>query len=300
LFQDPRLSVVDDLQEAGYRVQEYPSALGCKAIQWIRKDYLQGGAADALQRLQVNNKEDYHHLPMLTIVYDIPHEFIQMLQRTHHDEEDDYPEMETWLRGIETGWRAAWRAEPSEQPRIILLLYQVKETLNKLWVNYRKRGRKDDPVPPTSEELHDALSWMLIQFQVECIHCESLEDVAHEVTKMTRLLAEEPYQGQVTELECIKKLKAGCADTDPAHLRAKDCWLRQVQQVPRISHTMARNFVQHYPTARSLWLAYQSDDLTEDEKRVLVSDCFSNREQVKLSNWMYTIMTSGDPNHLLR
>lgn len=296
-------NLVDEVKEAGYySVDEYPSLLGCNAIQWIRKDFLEGGAADALQMLHAGNPGGYQHLPTLAIVFDVPHDFIQLLEREEHDEEDDYPKLQKWLLGVQAGWKAAWNAPGNSRPRIILLLHQVPEALDHLWVNHRKRKRKEDRDPPTGEELYDAITWILIQFQVECIHCRSVEDVSHNINKMTRLLSEEPYIRQVTELECIKKIKAGCTDIDPPYERSKDCWVRQLQQVPRISLQKARNLTRHYPTASSLWDVYQDEDLTEDEKRMLVSDLFDQAQsrQVKLSDWLYRVMTSEDPNEILR
>lgn len=295
-------NLVDEVKEAGYSVNEFPSLLGCKAVQWIRKDFLQGGATDALQMLHARNRDGYQHLPLLVIVFDVPHDFIKLLEREEHEEEDDYPQLQNWLLGIQAGWKAAWNVPDGKRPRIILLLHKVSDALDRLWVNHRKRNRRNDRAPPTAEELHDAITWMLIQFQVECIHCQSPEDVSHNLNKITRLLSEEPYVQQVTELECIKKIKAGCSDLDPPYERSKDCWLRQLQQVPRISMQKARNLTQHYPTSRSLWNVYQDEDLTEDEKRVFLSTLFDEKGtcQAKLSDWVYRVMTSKNPNEILR
>jgi hypothetical protein len=186
-------NLVEEVKEAGYSVNEYPSLLGCKAVQWIRKDFLKGGADDALTRLHARDHSGYQHLSLLVIVFDVPHDFIKLLEREEHEEEDDYPQLHNWLLGIQAGWKAAWNVPDGKQPRIILLLHKVLDALDRLWVNHRKRNRKDDRAPPTAEELHDAITWMLIQFQVECIHCQSPEDVSHNLNKMTRLLSEEPY-----------------------------------------------------------------------------------------------------------
>jgi hypothetical protein len=225
------------------------------------------------------------------------------LEREEHEELDDYPQLHNWLLGIQAGWKAAWNAPDGKRPRIILLLHKVLDALDILWIDHRKRNRsKDDRAPPTAEELHDAITWMLIEFQVECIHCQSPEDVSHNLNKMTRLLSEEPYVQQVTELECIKKIKAGCSEFDPPYERSKDCWLRQLQQVPRISMLKARYLTQHYPTSRSLWNVYQDEGLSEDEKRVWLSNLFDEKGtcQAKLSDWVYRVMTSKDPKEILR
>ena len=75
--------------------------------------------------------------------------------------------------------------------------------------------------------------------------------------------------------------------------------MRQMQQVPRVSFNMARTFVQHYPTGYSLWKMYQDPTTTEDEKRALVVDCFGDKTQAKLSDQVYQLLTSEDPNILL-
>ena len=314
----------EDLVEAGYTtVLEYPSGLGskCKAVQWIRRAYLEGGAAAAVRNLHTDRNHgnssntgdnDYDHLPVLVLVFDDPHKFLAMLERSQHGEDDDYPQLEVWLRGVQAGWRASWRKPHQMNPRILLLVNNAMKALDRKWINYRKQHRQHHlhksntnleatPVaPPTADELNDATTWLLIQFQVECIHCASLEDISHNLCKTTRLLAEEPYQKQMTELECVKKIKAGCTDMDPPDVRSQDCWLRQLQQVPRLSDKMAHNLVRHFPTARSLWLAYQDVDRSEDEKRLLAANLLAvQRSQAKLSHWLYRLMTSHDPNEML-
>ena len=118
---------------------------------------------------------------------------------------------------------------------------------------------------------------------------------------MTRLLAEQPYQDQVTELDCIKKIKPECSDMDPEYDRAADCWLRQLQQVPRVSRPIAMNLVCHFPTSLSLWNAFRDDSKEEDEKRYLTANMFSEKSmQAKLASNLYTIMTSKDPEEILR
>lgn len=297
-------SAVADLEKAGYLVQEHPSAFQCNAVQWIRNDSLRGGADTAVQKLHAGYNDGYQHLPVLAIVFHNPQIFLQLLERADRDEEDDYPLLEMWVKSVECGWRAAWKipsATSNQRPRIFLLLDKVLEALDKLWIQHQKKAGQTIKAPPTAEELHDAITWMLIQFQVECVLCCSGEEISNHLCKMTRLLAEKPYQKQVTELECIKKLKAECSDMDPPLDRAKDCWLRQLQQVPRISRQMALNLTCYYPTALSLWTAYRDESLTVDEKRMLTAGMFSeSTTQAKLSCQLYTVMTSDDPNEILR
>ena len=302
LFRQGDLPLLKDLRDAGYGVLEYPSGLGCNVIQYLRKDFKDGGAQDAIRMLQAFKDDGYVHLPIITIVIDKPKDFIRLLERHDHDEDDDYPELMTWLLGVEEGWRAAWKMAASQRPRIILFLHQVREALDKLWIQFRKRAhRRDSQTPPTAEELHDATTWMLIEFNVECVHCSSAEDLSNHVRKMTRMLSEEPYQRQVTDLECVRKIKAQVSDLDPNDERATDCWLRQLQQIPSVSGKVASSIVDYYPTARSLWIAYQNENLSENQKRLLLAECCgTGRRNVKLSNDIFLVMTSSDPNEMLR
>jgi hypothetical protein len=291
------IALVHALQKAGFRVLEYPSALGCNAVQFIRKDYSEGGAEIAIEMLLARNQNGYAHLPIVVIVFDVPNDFIRLLERSDHEDDDDYPNLIEWLRGVEAGWRAAWKLAANQRPRIILVLEKVLESIDKRWIEYRKRGHGDTQAPPTAEELHDAVTWMLIEFQVECVHCASSDDVSNDLRKMTRLLAEEPYQRQVTDLDCIRKLKPQCSDMDSPDARSTDCWRRQLQQVPSVSFKVASSLVEFYPTARSLWTAYQNDTLSESEKRLLLADCCgTGRRHAKLSDQIYRILTSLDPD----
>lgn len=259
-----------------------------------KQDYLAGGAKDATEALEQGNRKGYQHLDRLVVVFEDPKRFLRLLERVSVDN-DDYPALESWLARLRSSWQIN---ACQQQPRIVLVLHQVKDQINKEWNEHRRRPK---PLPPPSDaELHDAITWLLIQFQVECIHCSSLDSVAETLQMMTRALSEESYRQQVTELECIKKIKAGTGDKDNSFDKAKDCWTRQLQQVPQVSETKAFNVAREYPTARSLWEAYQDENKTLDEKRLLLSNILAqDRQHSKLSDSIYRLMTSTDPNQLL-
>jgi DNA integrity scanning protein DisA with diadenylate cyclase activity len=144
--------------------------------------------------------------------------------------------------------------------------------------------------------LQDALQWLLIQFQVECVHCPDIESIQANVHKLTRGLCEAPYANQVTELECIKKIKQNPTADDPMN-RARDAWLRQLQQIPRLSEAMAVNVVREYPTMQSLWQAYQEGD--EAQNVALLADILrGTQRQAKLSEALYRFMTSTNPKEM--
>ena len=272
----------ESLMEA-YAIHPYASVQK-GTIQWIRKDYTAGGAQEAMQALQSGDVNGYQLLDRMVIVFYDPKEFIQMLHRS--DEDDDYPLLESWLESLH------------DCGKLVLLLHGVVDELNRQW-NAHRRVRQNPP-PPTDAELNDAIVWLLVQFQVECIVCPTEESLLTTIRKMTRALSEEPYQQQVTELECVKKIKSVCSDTADAYTKANDTWIRQLQQVPRVSENMARNLAQYFPTAKSLWDAYQDPSRTEGEKRVLLAPLFAEgRQHSKLSDTVYRLMTSKNPNEFL-
>ena len=262
-----------------YRVHEYRSGLGRSLIQWKRCDYDKGGADAALE-------EQGEHIPTLVIVFDVAHDLLDLLK--------DESLLDAFLREIHVGYRAAWPG--SKEPRIYFLVYQLMETLDRLWI----RKSPHDPDPLHVEDVHDSLSYLLIQHQIECLQCSTLDAMTHEIAKMTRLLSEAPYVPCNHQRACLKFIPAECSDDDPSWVKAHDTWRRQIQVLPQMGEAAARTLIRTYPTGRSLWLAYQQSDDDEAERRLLVSTSLGSRTLSKKSMWMYQIMTSTDPNELLR
>lgn len=259
-------------------------------VQWIRRDGLEGGAEAALQALRRSDTTGYQNIPVVAVVVS-GDSFLQLLQ---HDGEDDYPRLESWIQNLHQEWRSTWKTEQQE-PRIILLLNGVQEELEKRW----KRS-KSNKTMTTLEELQDALTWLLIEFRVESMRCRDEEDLLRHVAKITRLLAEAPYVQDTTEIACVKKIHCEVAADATDDERAQDCWLRQVQQVPRVSQRMAATLVQYYPTGVSLWRDYMNPEVAEGTKKLLLADMFvEGRQCRKLSTQFYTLMTTDDPNHVI-
>jgi hypothetical protein len=279
-------------------LHSYTSALTCsKAVQWIRKDYLQGGAQEAVKRLESNESENYEHLPHVMLILEAE-DFFPLLHRTDCDEDSEFPILKTWLESLISRWKHVWKT--SHSPRIILILHQVHEALDRLWVDHRRQNNNaGTPTPPTEWEFQDATQWLLIQFQVECVICPTIESIQSNFHKMTRGLAEAPYVNKVTEFQCIKKIKQTTAASDDLS-KAKDVWTRQLQMLPGVSEPMARNLTQSYPTMMSLWQAYQDVDDDGCRPQQLVAGDFTNvRRQAKLSESIYRVMTSDNPNEMV-
>jgi hypothetical protein len=289
-------------------VHEYRSAIGgsnCQALQWIRKDHLDGGAVKAWEELRQNNPDGYTHMDRLVIVFDDPKVFIDLLKRTEQDTtDDDYPQLRQWLLRLENSWRAAWPNAQSKRPAILLLLHQGMKELDRQWVEHRRVHKNSArqhaaQQPPTASDFHDAISWMMIQFQVECMYCESYEEIWTTALKMTRALAKSVYKKTpMTELECVKRIKSVAPDTCEPLVKARDVWFRQVQQLQGISEAKARNLVRHYPTIQSLWRGYH--DNTDDDPSELVAGYLHNSQyQKKSSESIHRLLTSTNPEEII-
>lgn len=274
-----------------YLVVPFPSGLNGQAVQWIRNDAIHGGAEAAVTSLQSPGANHFEHLSVLALVVDAS--FLDLLI-CGDQYQDNYPKLQQWMESTLLGWKASWNE--MKFPRLILFLDRVQETLEQSWARKQTHPRPANLV--STEQLHDALTWLLIEFRVEAIHLhQNGTSLYKHLAKMTRMLCEMPYTTGISEISCVKKLKV--TGDNSADSRARDCWLRQLQQLPGVSQRVALALTQHYPTMLSLFEQYQRTDLTEDEKKLLVSDCCGNGRKPKLSHQLYTLLTTDDPDLLI-
>ncbi|KAL3943425.1 MAG: hypothetical protein SGBAC_002507 [Bacillariaceae sp.] len=266
------------------------------SIQWIRKDYIKGGAKDAVEQLEQKNVETFERSPYLLVMMEA-NEFLPLLDRVGHEVDDSYPALEQHVMELQAKYQLIWKT--TEEPRIIFLLRQVPESLDKIWKNHKGKKKTTGASPPTEWELNDAIQWLLIQFQVECLHCPSIESTQDNVHKLTRGICEAPYRNQVTELECIKKIKSSNTGERPID-KAQDAWFRQLQQAPRLSENMALNAVKEYPTLQSLWQVYNQNGEDDTTNAAVLQGSLSNgRIMSKLSHTVFRILKSDDPREKL-
>ena len=306
-----------------------PVGRGAGCIRWIRRDHIAGGSAGIASA--PSNDDNVQRADMVAVVFHNPKAFLKLLERDAAAEaRDDYPELRMWLRNVRASlasrWETRWTSDPNtgggrkgrgtasaartagasgntgdDDPqsttRIVLVLHKVQEELQRQW---NQGGRRRRSFAPTSEaELNDATVWLLIEQHVECTLTSTDEESAEYLVNLTRALSEAPYYDDVTELHCVAKLKADSAATT-AEEKAKCAWMRQVQQLPGLSEAKARKLVEHYPTLMSLLDEYEDPTLTNDEKKCLLEDCLvEGRKARKLSESMYRLMTSNDPNELI-
>jgi len=306
LLMDPEIynSDVYALEKAvseDFLVRCYPSALTCKrAVQWVQRNYLLGGAEEALKLVEKGDMDQVDHSPYISLILE-GDDFIPLITRPEGscDEDDDFPELAKWLDRFVRRWKYVW--ETTKEPRMVILLSRVPEALDQMWVDHRRHNRrKNDSNPrlPSTFDLQDAIQWLLIQFQVDCIHCKTVEEIQGNIHKLTRGICETPYAEQVTELHCCKKIKTGVKITDSALVRARDTWIRQLQQIPRLSEPMARNVARHFPTMHSLVETYRCGTDYQNQE-LLAGILTGTSRQMKLSEWVHRIMTSSDANEMI-
>lgn len=271
---------------------------------------MDGGAAAAVTALHSQQDTNYEHIPVIVIVVN-DELFLGLLERGPGD--DDYPKLAEWIKTVEIGWRASWnKSDEKERPRIILLLEGVQESLEKQWSSQSRKALKRNgsnnsraSYLPTMEELHDALTWVMIRHQVDSVLCKTDDSIVTHLTKATRMLSERPYIAETSELDCVKKIPQHCHAQDPDEIRVQDTFCRQLQQVPRVSGLMAMSVVSnYYPSLQSLWEDYVASETPahneESDKAYLLAPMFHERSQYpKLAKQIHTILTSDDPDQIL-
>ena len=266
------------------------------AIQFIRRDHLAGGAKAAMQAFKSSRGDTtctgYQLVNRLLVVFSDPNDFLKLLQRS--DTEDDYPRLEEWLEEINASWKTNWNTTTT--PKVMILLPGILEEVHRLW---NAASRDQRCALATDADINDAVVWLHVAFRVECQVMKAGEtQVLEFLLKMTRAISEEPYIQQVTELDCVKKIKSTVSSQAAPLERAQDAWIRMLQQIPRMSATRAEQLAQFYPTARSLWQSYQ--EVPKEQQHMMVAHLFGERGQLKkLSEQLCKAMTSNNPNELL-
>ena len=301
-------SLIKGLQDAGYSVAiakkrdvggtgptNEKMIQGC--IQWVRRDHLLGGATNALESVQGKQNEEIEWMDVVAIVFYDCTKFFSLLEQEKNDiAYDEYPLLQSWLHQVRSSIRKGG-GESNKNPRIILVLHQAILQLTLQWT---KGGKRRTSFSPTNEEeLQDAITWLLMEEQVECEITANSTETIDFVTSLTRALSELPYYENATELHCVKKLKVDSKNADPLE-KARSCWKRQLQQIPGMSEAKATYLTSVFPTARSLMEKYEDDTVTETDKRFLLSHYIQEgRNASKMSDSIYRLMTGTNEMELI-
>jgi len=268
---------------------------GC--IQWVRRDYLKGGSTSALNDIREEKLNKVEWMDTVAFVFRDSIKFLELLEQDENDiAGDQFPLLESWLQEASSLIKSR-NSTSTRKPRIILVLHRALLSLSLQW---KQGGKRRDSFSPTNEEeLHDAITWLLMEKQIECHISSNETETVEFIVSLTRALSELPYYENPTELHCIKKIKLSSKNGSPIE-KAKDCWKRQLQQIPGLSEAKATYLMTFYPTARSLIDEYQDPNLTENEKCFLLTDCFQEgRSARKMSENVYHLMNSKDETELL-
>jgi hypothetical protein len=164
------------------------------------------------------------------------------------------------------------------KPKILLLVPGVVPYILSEWSG-QIGGSTSQHI--TDADLRDAIGWLHIAWSVETLVDV---DVAPMLQKLTRALSEAAYHPPSTELECIRKLKN---DSDP--------WSRMLQQIPGLSASRARALVQYYATPYAL----HQEFIRTQNPNLVAHLMDSERQNRKLSQFLYKLLTSQDGKELL-
>lgn len=294
LFKDPEWKETFDKFYESYDSISESDGIDDGAIQFIRRNYVEGGATAALRALERNSESGFQLVHHLVIIFSNPNHFLSLMERS--DTEDDYPKLEEWLEKKYALWKKKWPG--SETPRVMILLPGLIEEVHQKW---NDASRTEKQFLTTDVDVNDAIVWLQIAFRVEAQLLKNKEDVLDFLLKMTRSISEEPYAQAATELECVRKIKSTLeagSQHSPLEI-AQDTWIRMLQQVPKMSAARAESVAQYYPTARCLWQAYSNTE-NESERQMLVSHLMSeNRQFKKVSEQLHRLMTTQDSKDLL-
>ena len=137
VYQDEVLNLAQFMSE-DFTLHEFssPMSRGGRSIQWVRKDFLAGGATEAIRRLRRSEHHHYEHLDRVVFILK-PEDFIPLLQRSGHDVDDDYPVLKDWLERQISRWQSTWRT--NNVPKLLLVLRGIPEALDKKYNQYKRQ-----------------------------------------------------------------------------------------------------------------------------------------------------------------
>lgn len=258
------------------------SGINERAVQFIRRSYLDGGAEAAKTALEENRVADFEVVDRLLVVFDTTNDFLILLGGG----DDSFPELIDWLQSVKEAWRMRWKR--NSDPTVVILLHHEAST--------SPGSNSDDD---DDGLIYDAISFLSILHRVDCIPCANLRVMMQILQRMTISISKVPYTRPTTEVECMRKFSKKLARSQDRMERVQDTWYRMLCIFPQMSADRAQRLIQHYPTMHSLREAYQDPDKTVEEKEQLVANLFDDRQHRKLSTQLYRVMTSQNRNELI-
>lgn len=211
-----------------------------------------------------------------------------------------------WSRLVETRPR---NPLTDGAPKIIVIFCGMNDAiLEKQKAKKRENGSEFVNYKRASQNgLSDALAWLLIAYDIDSRLLPQGTDKASDCFKefvgatLETLHYQEPLPVEI--LSEFKKQNTGQATEWGMDSERDDFILHSWYLMLRclIGDIEARRLIKHYPCARLLLDAYDDPNLSVKEKEELVADILRpNTRQLKTSRNLYRMLTSEDPNLLLK
>ncbi|XP_034286137.1 probable crossover junction endonuclease EME2 isoform X1 [Pantherophis guttatus] len=161
----------------------------------------------------------------------------------------------------------------------------------------------------TRHEIEEALVVLQLQGNINVLFLETWQELAQHVSAVTRAIAQRPYKKHQEKQPfsfCAKGKWASGVHIGKDGKGLQETWLKQIQQLNRVSPAMATAIAQAYPSPSLLLRAYQ-ECKTEAERRLLLSNLQVRTEDSKterrigpdLSRRVYLFMVSTNPELVL-
>ncbi|XP_054914020.1 probable crossover junction endonuclease EME2 isoform X2 [Poeciliopsis prolifica] len=163
-----------------------------------------------------------------------------------------------------------------------------------------KLGMKD-------QDVEEVLVYLQLYQNISVVFLESWQDITAHVCAVTKALSKRPFNllTERTELPfCVDGSWAGGARVGRDGSGLRDVWVRQIQQLNRVSPAVAAAVAQAFPSPRILLQAYQNSGSEAEKKRVLAglwvkTEGKGRRVGPDISGRMYRSLTAENPQLVL-
>ncbi|CAG9336076.1 unnamed protein product [Blepharisma stoltei] len=169
--------------------------------------------------------------------------------------------------------------------RVILVLQGLKEALETVQFTQRKGF--------THETYAEWVAQMMIK-GVDCIETENFRDTADYLERVINTLNNGPYRPLPTVFH-LQSRKLSVNHNIP---KSSALWASQLINIPGISESKAKSIIDMYPTLSSLMEAYENEEKSEAEKKLILAQ-IGERKEKKNSSKIYRFYTSKNPDEIL-
>mmetsp|Transcript_4858 Transcript_4858/g.9775 ORF Transcript_4858/g.9775 Transcript_4858/m.9775 type:complete len:415 (+) Transcript_4858:239-1483(+) len=266
-------TITSSLQAANTMYSPDPSSKIEGSMRWFRRPHSLGGASSVL------TEEENVDSGFVAVVFEDPKRFLKLLKRTDLTK-DDYPRLREWVVQV--------RENFSDVKRLFIVVVDVMGEIDTVWNNSPQR--RNSGLPPSVDDLEEAIIWMLMEEQIECVPARSQAEACEYLMDMTKSLTKQPYEVEPSELQCMNKAKKDDKND------AKSYFRRMLVQLPQVTAIKVDKLMEQYPTLTHLVNAYA--ECEDDESRAgLLQDKFGGGQvEGVLSEriWKFICSRNGD------